>query len=114
MIAAGLRRLATALALLALGTSALSATIGAAAGIPTLRAVSGGLLLVGSLLFTAGVLTGLRDPARARRGGRPSLRGARAGGLESWSDAFHLSVVLVGLGLCLVLLGVVLHPRATL
>jgi hypothetical protein len=39
-------------------------------------------------------------------------RGAAAsGGPTTWTEAFHLSAVLVGLGLALVVLGILLHPQ---
>ena len=41
-------------------------------------------------------------------------RGTPSTGPRSWAEAFHLSALLVGVGLFLVLLGVVLHPRASL
>ena len=34
--------------------------------------------------------------------------------LGSWTEAFHLSALLVAVGVLLVLLGVVLHPTSTL
>ena len=90
MIVRGFRDLGVGLAGICLATALGSLVVGLAAGLPALRALSGGFLLVGSLLFTAGAVVGLRDPA------------------------FHLSALLVGVGLFLVLLGVVLHPRASL
>jgi hypothetical protein len=55
---------------------------------------------------------GLRDPARGQE--RRIARGTPSTGPRSWAEAFHLSALLVGVGLFLVLLGVVLHPRASL
>ena len=40
--------------------------------------------------------------------------GGSTGRLASWSEAFQLSAALVGLGLGLVLLGVLLHPTASI
>lgn len=111
MITQGVRRLATALAVLCAATAATSLLVGVAAGVSAERALSGGFLVVGSLLFTAGAFTGLRDPARSRR-----VRGPIRGSPDApatWTDAFHLSALLVGLGMCLVLLGVALHPQAS-
>ena len=45
---------------------------------------------------------------------RRIARGTPSTGPRSWTEAFHLSALLVGVGLFLVLLGVVLHPRASL
>ena len=67
-------------------------------------------MLVGSLVFTAGAVVGLRDPARSRE--LRAARGASAGGPASWTEALH-SALLVGLGLGLVLLGVALDPRTS-
>ena len=112
MIARGFRDLGVGVAAICGATAIGSLLIGLAAGLSTLRAVSGGFLLVGSLLFTAGAVVGLRDPARARE--RRIARGAATTGPRSWGEAFNLSALLVGVGLFLVLLGVVLHPRADL
>ena len=84
-----------------------------AADVSAQRALSGGYLLMGSLLFTAGALVGLRDPARARERERRTTRRVNPGGLASWSEAFHLSALLVGLGIGLVLVGIALNPRAS-
>jgi hypothetical protein len=115
VIARGLRDLAVGLPWIC-GLTALGAlAIGAAAGLSLQRALSGGFLLVGSLFFTAGAVAGLRDPSRSRE--RRIARGDPAtgtAGLGSWTQAFHLSALLVGVGLLLVLLGVVLHPTASL
>ncbi len=112
MIARGFRDLGVGLAGICVATAAASLLIGLAAGLPVLRALSGGFLLVGSLLFTAGAVVGLRDPARARE--RRIARGSPSTGPRSWAEAFHLSALLVGVGLFLVLVGIVLHPRAAL
>jgi hypothetical protein len=112
VIARGFRDLGAGLAGICALTALGSLLIGLAAGLPALRALSGGFLLVGSLLFTAGAVVGLRDPARARE--RKIARGAPTNGPRSWGEAFHLSALLVGVGLFLVFLGIVLHPRADL
>jgi len=112
VILRGLRSIAIALAC-ALGVTAVaSLLIGLAADVSAVRALSGGYLLMGSLLFTAGALVGLRDPARARERER-RVRRVNPGGLASWSEAFHLSALLVGLGIGLVLVGIALSPRAS-
>lgn len=110
MIARGIRDLLAAFLGVSAFTAAASLLVGLAAGLPALRSVSGGFLLVGSLLFTAGAVTGLRDPARARERGR---RGT-SGGPATWTEAFHLSAALVGLGLTLVVVGIALDPRYSL
>ena len=112
MIVRGFRDLGVGLAGICLATALGSLVVGLAAGFPALRALSGGFLLVGSLLFTAGAVVGLRDPARGQE--RRIARGTPSTGPRSWAEAFHLSALLVGVGLFLVLLGVVLHPRASL
>jgi hypothetical protein len=113
MIRRGLRDLAVAAAGLCAGIGLLSLLIGAAAGLGMQRSLSAGYMLVGSLLFTAGAVVGLRDPGRARRRER-LISGTTSTGLASWTEAFQLSAVLVGLGVCLVLVGVLLHPQTTL
>ena len=112
MIARGLRDLGVGIAGICAFVALASLLVGAAAGLSALRALSGGFLLAGSLLFTAGAVAGLRDPARARE--RRLAGDAAATGPRSWPEAFHLSALLVGVGLFLVLLGIVLHPRADL
>jgi hypothetical protein len=112
VILRGLRSIAIALACVLGATALASLLVGLAADVSPLRALSGGYLLVGSLLFTAGALVGLRDPARARERER-RIRRPSPGGLESWSEAFHLSALLVGLGIGLVLVGIALSPRAS-
>ena len=73
--------------------------------------VSGGIWHLGTLLGTT------QGPSRAAAflaGGR--FRRARrisAGGLATWSEAFHLSALLVGLGIGLVLVGIALNPNAS-
>lgn len=112
MIARGFRDLGAGVAGICAFTALASLLLGLAAGLPVSRALSGGFLLVGSLLFTAGAVVGLRDPARARE--RRIARGASTTGPRSWAEAFNLSALLVGVGFFLVLLGIVLHPRASL
>lgn len=112
MIARGVRDLGVGVAGICAFTALASLLLGFAAGLPVGRALSGGFLLAGSLLFTAGAVVGLRDPARARE--RRIARGAVATGPRSWTEAFNLSALLVGIGLLLVLIGVVLHPTASL
>jgi hypothetical protein len=112
VIARGLRDLTAGVLGICGFTAVLSLLIGTAAGLPVLRALSGGFLLVGSLLFTAGAVVGLRDPARGRE--RRVARGADGAGPRSWGEAFHLSALLVGVGILLVVIGVAIHPRTSL
>ena len=114
MIRQGLRNLALTLVAVCAVTGLLSLAIGAAADMSAMRALSAGYMLVGSFLFTAGAVVGLRDPGRSRRRERLSGRSAASAGLATWADAFQLSAVLVGFGVCLVLLGVLLHPQTAL
>ena len=113
MIARGLRNIALVAIGLAAATGLGALLVGSAAGVHAQRSLSGGFLLVGSIVFTAGALAGIRDPARASRRERLMRRGGSTGRLTSWSEAFQLSATLVGLGLGLVLLGVLLHPTAS-
>ena len=114
MIARGIRDLALLWLALAAGTTLVAYLFGAALDVPARRSVSGGFLLVGSLVFSAGAAAGIRDPARSSRRERLLRRGRRESRLTSWQDAFQLSAALVGLGMSLVLVGVALHPRASL
>ena len=112
MIARGLRSLALVLVGLCAFTAVGSLLIGTAAGLPAQRALSAGFMLVGSLLFTAGAVTGLRDPGRSPRERRGVVGATSAP--ATWTEALHLSAVLVALGVCLVLLGVALNPQTSL
>jgi hypothetical protein len=111
VIARGLRDLAVVVLGVCAFTAIGSLLIGAAAGVSAPRAVSGGFLVVGSLLFIAGAIAGLRDPARSRERELRTTGRFVAGRPATWSEAFHLSAALVGVGFLLVLLGVALHPR---
>jgi len=112
--ARGARDLALLWLALAVGTTFVSLVAGAALDVPAQRSVSGGFMLAGSLVFTAGAAAGIRDPARSSRRERLLRRGPAQSRLTGWGDAFQLSAALVGLGLGLVLVGVVLHPQASL
>jgi hypothetical protein len=111
VIARGLRTLALVLLGLCAFTAVGSLAIGTSAGVPAQRALSGGFMLVGALLFSAGAIAGLRDPGRSRE--RRTARRATAGSPATWTEAFHLSAILVGLGFCLVLLGIAVNPRTS-
>lgn len=113
MIARGLRDLGLAVGGVCAFTAAASLLVAAVGGVSVARAVSGGFLVVGSLLFIVGALAGLRDPSRGRDRRLRTGRRVAAGAPASWTEAFHLSALLVGLGFALVLLGVLLHPRVT-
>ncbi len=82
VIVRGLRDLSLGLVAVCGLTAVASLLVGLAAGLPAARAVSGGLMLVGSLLFTAGAVVGLRDPARSRE--RRAATGASSSGPATW------------------------------
>jgi hypothetical protein len=90
-------------------TTAVALLVGLAAGLPGRRAASGGLLLVGSLVFVAGAVTGLRLPSR------PAADAVRDGGScgGSPSEAVAISGILTGAGLVLVLAGIGLDPETS-
>ena len=109
MIARGLRTVL--LGILGLGAAAAAAAllIGAAAGLPAMRAVSGGFLLLGAFVFVAGAVSGMRMPSRRAQGRSPSdLDRPR-----SPSDAITVSGLLVGTGILFVLFGVLLDPETS-
>lgn len=110
MIARGPRTIL--IGLLALGAFAAIAglLVGAAAGMSAERGASGGLLLVGSLVFVAGAVSGMRYPSTRVRKRR--LEGAGGDGRAS-GDA-SASGLLVGVGIVLVVLGIVLDPETSL
>jgi hypothetical protein len=113
VIARGLRDLALVLLGVCAATALGSLLVGLAADIPVARAVSGGYLVVGSLLFVAGALAGLRDPSRLRERELRTMRRVVSGGPANWSEAFQLSAALVGIGFALLLIGILVHPRVT-
>jgi hypothetical protein len=90
-------------------TALLSLAVGAAAGTGAVRSISGGFVLVGSLVFVAGALTGLRDPSR-RAAWRRRTHGVDRG-LRTWGEALTVSALLVGAGLLLVVVGIALDPE---
>ena len=100
MIARGLRNLALVAIGLAAATALGALLIGSAAGMSAQRALSGGFLLVGSIIFTAGALAGIRDPARASRRER-LMRGGGSEGISFTSFA-PATVFVPGLGAALV------------
>jgi len=114
VIVAGLRRLAAVVGSLGLVVVTLSVVVGLLTGTALSRAVSLGLIFLGSFMFVAGAAVGLRGPARPNR--RPD------GVFERWAlespaqrvEAINVSYLLVAVGLFFVLVGVVLDPRAQL
>ncbi|MEO5634100.1 hypothetical protein [Gaiella sp.] len=110
MILSGLRTIL--IGIVALGTFAALAglLVGAAAGWSGLRGASGGLLLVGSLVFVAGAVSGMRYPSKRVRERR--LEGADGPG-RTGGDA-SAAGLLVGAGIVLVVLGIVLDPETSL
>jgi hypothetical protein len=114
VIVRGLRDLGLGVVVACALTAGASLLLGLAAGMSPSRAVSGGYMLVGSLLFTAGALVGLRDPTRARERERRTAPAASPGAPRSWTEAFHLSAALVCTGLLLVVLGIAIDPRTSI
>ena len=113
MIRRGLRRLAIIVAVLFVSTTLVSLAVGLAAGAGALRALSLGFMLVGSFIFIAGAALGLRGSVRPERrldGTVVGVKVDRAEGMET----LNASVLFVGLGLLLVLVGVLLHPHLRL
>ena len=110
MIVRGLRTILIGLVALGAFAAVAGLLVGAAAGMSAERGASGGLLLVGSLVFVAGAVSGMRYPSKRVRERR--LEGAdgpgRAGGDASAAG------LLVSAGIVLVVLGIVLDPETSL
>lgn len=110
MIARGLRTILIGLLVLGAFAALAGILVSVAAGFSAARGASGGLLLVGSLVFVAGAVSGMRYPSQRVRERR--LEGAddsgRTGGEASAGG------LLVSAGIVLVVLGIVLDPEASL
>lgn len=111
MIVRGLRTIL--IGLLALGVFAAvgGLLIGSAAGWSAERGASGGLLLVGSLVFVAGAVSGMRYPSKRVRERR--LEEGADGAVRSDGGA-SAAGLLVSAGIALVVLGIVLDPETAL
>lgn len=110
MIARGLRTIL--IGLLALGAFAALAglLVGSAAGMSAERGASGGLLLIGSLVFVAGAVSGMRYPSK-----RVRERRLEAGdGADRSGGGASAAGLLVSAGIVLVVLGIVLDPETSL
>jgi len=105
-----LRLLALGVVAVGLATTVLALLVGLAAGISGRRSVSGGLLLVGSLVFVAGAVAGLRLPSR------PAADAAAGGGHQAGgpSEALAISAILAGTGMVLVVAGIALDPETSI
>ena len=113
-IARGLRDLALVALALAGFTGLASLAVGGAAGLSAQRAPSRAASCSSARSSSPQARSpGCATRRAASRRERLSGRGAASGRLTSWADAFQLSAALVGLGMGLVLLGVLLHPRAS-
>ena len=110
VIARGLRTIL--LGLLALGAFAALAglLVGTAAGWSAERGASGGLLLVGSLVFVAGAVSGMRYPSKRVR----ERRLEDADDAERSGGGASAAGLLVSAGIALVVLGIVLDPETSL
>ena len=113
MIRRGLKRLAVIVAVVCVVTTLLSLVVGLATGTDLLRALSLGFMLVGSLLFTLGAAAGLRGGVRTARRADGTVAGVRVD-REEGLEMLNMSVLLVGIGIALVIVGIVLHPHARL
>ncbi len=110
MIVRGLRTIVVGI--LALGAAAALAgvLVALAAGMSATRGASGGLLLVGSLVFVAGAVSGMRYPSKRTR----ERRLAAPDGSSSTTEDASAAGLLVGAGIALVLAGIVLDPETSL
>ena len=110
VIVRGLRTILVGLVALGAFAALAGLLVGAAAGMSAERGASGGLLLVGSLVFVAGAVSGMRYPSKRVRERR--LDGAESAG-RAGGDA-SAAGLLVSAGIALVVLGIVLDPETSL
>ncbi len=103
MIRHGLRRLVIVVGLAVGLTGVVSLLLGLLTGAATLRSLSLGYMLFGSLVMIVGLGAGLR-------GWSPNS----GDGADSGSERIAASGILIGIGAALVLLGIGLDPRTSL
>ena len=118
--AAGLRRLVVLIAGVDAVTAAGSLVLGLVLGADLRRSLALGFYLVGSVMFVAGVLYGVRPPVRTTGDhGSGGLLGSLAagGGSARWAsaddlrDSLSTSALFITLGLACLAVGIVVDPR---
>jgi hypothetical protein len=113
-LAAGARRFAIVLVVVAVGTLFVSLVLGLLAGSTLSRAVSVGFYVVGSFLAVAGFFVGNRGPVnRTDPKGKPSFFGTRfvVRSREEREETISDSAVFVAVGFALLLLGMISDSR---
>ncbi len=110
MIARGLRTILLGLLALSAFAALAGLLVGTAAGWSAERGASGGLLLVGSLVFVAGAVSGMRYPSKRVR----ERRLEDADDAERSGGGASAAGLLVSAGIALVVLGIVLDPETSL
>jgi hypothetical protein len=121
-VRAGLRRLLLLFAVVGGTTALLSAGLGALAGGSTRRSIAVGLYLVGSILLIAGFFVGNRGVLRSEgdSGGAGGLFGGLGRGRvrtatgHEQRESLHVSALVIGLGMGLLILGVVADTENSL
>jgi hypothetical protein len=110
VIVRGLRTITVGIVALGAAAALAGLLVALAAGMSAARGASGGLLLVGSLVFVAGAVSGMRYPSKRTR----ERRLAAPDGSRSTADDTSAAGLLVGAGIVLVLAGIVLDPETAL
>jgi hypothetical protein len=109
VVAAGLRRFLTVLAMASVVAAIVGIVLAALAGESADRGIAIGFYVVGSLLLVGGFFVGNRGPVRATGAGGLPVLGARFlrwATREELDEAINASAVYVSLGFALILLGV--------
>jgi hypothetical protein len=114
VIVRGLKRLAVIFLTMTGATALLSLAVGLAAGSSVLRALSVGFMLTGSFVFCVGAAITMRGPLRPTHREDGSRSGVRVAPPEELTEGLHLSAIMIGLGLFLVLFGIAVDPRTRL
>jgi hypothetical protein len=114
MIVQGLRRLSLITGSLVAVAVVPAAMVAALTSMSLARAVSLGLMLMGSFLFVAGAAVGLRGPARHTHRPDGGVDGFTFASTSERIESINVSHLLVGIGIVLALVGVVIAPNVRL
>jgi hypothetical protein len=111
VIRAGLARAARLFLGVAAASAAVAAVLGLAVGASVVRAVAVGWYGTGAAVLALGFLASSRGPTRATEALSLRARSRRWATRAEQEESLNLGAVLVVLGVCLILLGVIVDPR---
>ena len=114
MIARGLKRLAVIVIAHDRRDRLALSSVGLATGSSAVRALSVGFMLTGRSSSAVGAAISIRGPLRPTYRDDGSRSGVRVAPPEELTEGKHLSAIMIGLGIVLVLFGVAVDPRTRL